>query len=171
MDRWSSLTSTRKRALVGAAVAMMLTAAPGVASAQEAEDVLKFTSNMPVLIVNQIKADKTTEFEEGWAGIRQLIAKSEMADLQAFGESLGKLFRVDQPAFDAPGGKAVLYIFQLDSPSTTYSYNPGKILYEYLKAGLEGSKITRAEADAVYAKLQAAYLAINPPWKLIKAGG
>lgn len=162
-----------KRALIVVGMALVGLMVPRMAMAQAAaapqEDILKFSTNTPVIIVNQIKADKTGDFEEGWAGIRALIAKSEDADMKAFGESLANLYRVDQPAFDTPNGKAVIYIFNLSAPSTTHSYNPGKILYEGLKAGLEGSKVTRAEADAVYAKLQGAYLAINPPWVLIKA--
>jgi hypothetical protein len=161
-----------KRALIGVGIALAVLAVPRVAMAQAAaaqEDILKFATNAPVIIVNQIRAEKTAEFEEGWAGIRALIAKSDNADLKAFGETLAHLYKVDQPAFDTPNGKAVIYIFNLSAPSTTFSYNPGKILYEALKAGLEGSPVTRAEADGVYAKLQGAYLAINPPWVLVKA--
>jgi hypothetical protein len=146
-------------------------AAPRVATAQAApqEDILKFSSSAPVIIVNQIRADKIAEFEEGWAGIRALIAKSDNAELKAFGETLTNLYRVEQEPFDVQGTKAVIYVFNLSAPSTTFSYNPGKILYEALKAGGEGSPVTREEADPVYAKLQAAYLAINPPWVLVKA--
>lgn len=175
MTGWSLLTGKRALRLVG--VALVVLAAPRIAAAQTApaaqaapqDDILKFTSSVPVIIVNQIKAEKTAEFEEGWAGIRALIAKSDNTDLKTFGETLNNLYRVDQPPFDSPNGKAVIYIFQISSPSTTFSYNPGKILYEALKAGQEGSLVTRAEADAVYAKLQGAYLVINPPWLLIKA--
>jgi hypothetical protein len=169
MDRWGKMV---KRALMVVGIAVAVLAVPRVAMAQAAaaqDDVLKFATNAPVIIVNQIRADKTAEFEDGWAGIRALIAKSDNAELKAFGETLTHLYKVDQPPFDTASGKAVIYIFNLGAPSTTYSYNPGKILYEALKAGVEGSPVTRAEADAVYAKLQSAYLAINPPWVLVKA--
>ena len=86
-----------------------------------------------------------------------------------------ELWKIEQPPFDFPVNgqpvKAVIYLFRLDNPSTTYSYNPRTILYEYLKAGQEGSPVTRAEADGVYAKLQAAFLTINPLWTLTKIGG
>lgn len=166
-----------KRAFWLVGVALVVLAAPRIASAQTApaaqaapqDDILKFTTSAPVIIVNQIRAEKTAEFEDGWAGIRALIAKSDNPALKTFGETLANLFRVDQPPFDSGGNKAVIYIFQISTPSTAFSYNPGKILYEALKAGQEGSPVSRAEADAVYAKLQSAYLAINPPWLLIKA--
>jgi hypothetical protein len=170
MTGWNALT--RKLALLGTGIALVILAAPRAATAQAAppqDDILKFSSPAPVIIVNQIKADKTTEFEEGWAGIRAFIEKSENPDLKTFGETLAHLYRVDQPAFDTPNGKAVIYIFNISAPSTTYSYNPRMIIYEALKAGQEGSKITRAEADVVYNKLTASYLAINPPWVLVKA--
>ena len=162
-----------KRALIAVGVALAVLAASGLVRAQDAaapqEDILKFATNAPVIIVNQVRAEKTADFEEGWAGIRAFIEKSDNAELKAFGQTLTQLYKVDQPAFDTPNGKAVIYIFNLSAPSTTYSYNPGKILYEALKAGAEGSPLTRAEADPVYAKLQGAYLAINPPWVLVKA--
>ncbi len=172
MTRWSLLAG--KRALVLVGIALVALAAPRAAMAQAAaapaqDDVLKFKTNAPVIIVNQIRAEKTAEFEDAWASIRALLAKSDSADLKAFGETLTQLFRVDQPPFDAPGGKAVIYIFNINAPSTAFSYNPTKILFEALKAGQEGSALTRADAQVIFDKLQAAYLAINPPWALIKA--
>lgn len=165
MNRWSASV---KSVLMVAVVALMALAAPRAAMAQE--DILKMSSSAPVLIVNQIKADKTTDFEEAWAAIRALIARSDNPDLKAFGDSLANLYRVDQAPFDvAGGGKAVLYIFNLPAPSTVYSYNPRQILYDALKPGAEGSKVTRADVDPIYEKLTSAYLVINPPWVLIKA--
>jgi hypothetical protein len=152
-------------------------AAPRVARAQEAQaDPLKFAASKPTVVGWVIKADKTAEFEAAWAGIRALLAKSDKDDLKAFGETLSHLYRVDQPPFDfqSPQGpvKAVMYVFRIDAPSTAYSYNPREILYVYLKAGQEGSPVTRAEADDLYtAKLASAYLAINPLWTLTRIGG
>jgi len=165
--------SVVKRAFFGATVALIALAAPRVAMAQEA-DPLKFAASKPTIVGWVVKADKTAEFEDGWKGIRELLAKSDKDDLKAFGRTLD-LFKIDQPPFDFPANgqtnKAVIYLFKLDSPSTTYSYNPRQILYEYLKAGLEGSTVTRADADGIYAKLQAAFLTINPLWTLTKIGG
>lgn len=169
MERFSSLTG--KRALIAAGlVALVVFAAPRGVMAQDAAaaqpDPLKFTSNSPILLLNYVKADKMAEFEQAWTTIRALIAKSDNADLKALGVSLGKLSRVDQAPVPVNGTQAVLYIFQIDAPSTMFSYNPRSILYESLKAGQEGSPVTRAEADPPYNALGAAYVSIIP-WKLI----
>jgi hypothetical protein len=169
MTRWSVLAG--KQAVCGLGMVLVALAAPRVAMAQDAppQDVLKFSTNAPAIIVSQIKAEMTAQFEEGWAAIRGLCAKSDDAGVRAFGESLGNLYRVDQPPFQTPNGMAVIYIFNLTSPSTTYSYNPTEILYNTLKAGQEGSAVTREEADAIFEKLKGAYLVINPPWVLVRA--
>jgi hypothetical protein len=167
-----------KRALVFFGLTLAVLAAPRVAFAQDAQaDPLKFATSKPVIIGWVIRADKTAEFEAAWAGIRALLAKSDKEDLKAFGATMSEVYKVDQPPFDyaaAPGGsaKAVIYLFRIDAPSTAYSYTPREILYVYLKAGQEGSPVTRAAADDLYtAKLGAAYLTINPLWSLTKIGG
>ena len=166
-----------KRALVGATIALLALAMPRMASAQDA-DPLKFAESKPKVIGWIIKADKTAEFEAAWAGIKDLLLKSDKEDLKAFGQTLNEIYKVDQPPFPftPPGGstavQAVLYVFRIDHPSTQFSYNPRQILYEYLKAGAEGSAVTRAQADDLYiTKLTAAYLTINPLWTLTKIGG
>ena len=127
--------------LVGSRVVM------GQAAAQPAADPFKFATSGPVLFLNYIKADKTADFEEGWASVRAMLAKSDNADYKALGEHLSKLSKVDVPPVDVSGGKAVIYVFQIDAPSSTLTYNPRTILYEYLKAGLDGSPVTRPDAD------------------------
>jgi hypothetical protein len=164
-----------KRALVGATIALLTLSGARAASAQE-PDPLKFAVSKPTIMGWVIKADKTAEFEAAWAGIKDLLAKSDKDELKAFGQTMTELYKVDQPPFDftSPQGpvKAVIYIFRLDHPSTQFSYNPRAILYEYLKAGVEGSPVTRAQADDLYInKLTAAYLTINPLWSLTKIGG
>jgi len=152
-------------------------AAPRVAVAQEPQaDPLKFATSKPVIMGWVIKADKTAEFEAAWAGIRGLLAKSDTEGLKTLGATMSQIYKVDQPPFDyaSPGGpvKAVMYLVRVDAPSTEYSYNPREILYVYLKAGQEGSPVTRAEADDLYtAKLGSAYLTINPLWSLTRIGG
>ena len=174
MRRWSSLAW--KRALWLAAVAVFVVGAPRGAMAQEPAaappqaDPLKFSTSRPMIVGWQVRADKTADFEEFWAGIRTLIVKSENAELKAFGDTLTKFYRVDQPPFELSGNQVVIYLFQLETPSTTHSYNPVTILYTYLGAGVEGSKVTRAEADALYEKFKASYLAVNPLWPLVKVG-
>jgi hypothetical protein len=158
--------------------AVLMVAAPGLASAQTPapaappqDDVLKFSSNAPAMILVQVHADKTADFEAGWAGIRAGLAKGD-ADQKAVGDSMGKLFKVDQPPLDTPQGKGVIYVLQLDSPNTTLTYNPFKLIYEVLwKNGAEGAVLKREEADVIYEKLKASLQSVNPPWKLVKIGG
>ena len=122
-----------------------------------------------------VRADKTAEFEAGWTGIREAIAKHGDDALKAFAQTLTSIYKIDGPPFDqqTPQGpvKAVIYLFRLDNPSTAFSYNPREILYIYLKAGKEGSPFAFADATAIYEKLQASFLTINPLWTLTKIGG
>jgi hypothetical protein len=160
-----STTSARKLAVLAALAVMTICAIPGVASAQE--DPLKFSSSNPVLIIFQVKADKTAEWLDAWKGILALLDKSPDADLKALGATLGKHYKVDQPPIDQGGQKANLFVFVVDSPSTKFTYNPRELIYTHLKAGQEGSPITRAEADPPYQKLAEAYLGVYV-WKLTK---
>lgn len=176
MDRLSAVISSVRRA-VGVPVLGLMLAVPGVAAAQDPaaapaqQDLLKFSSSSPALILIQIHVDKAADFEAAWAGIRAGAAKSTNADIKAYGESLSKLFKVDQPPIDGPGGKSTLYVLQLDAPSTSFSYNPGIFVYQNLwENGKEGAALNRAEADAIYEKLKGSLQNINPPWKLIKIG-
>ena len=158
--------------------AVLMVAAPGLASAQTPapaappqDDVLKFSSNAPAMILIQVHADKTADFEAGWSGIRAGLAKGD-ADQKAVGDSMGKLFKVDQPPLDTPQGKGVIYVLQLDAPNTALTYNPFKLIYEVLWLnGKEGAVLKREEADAIYEKLKASLQSVNPPWKLVKIGG
>lgn len=175
MNRIGGLRSAGIRAAGVLGFAVMMAAVPSLASAQAAaapqEDVLKFSSNAPAMIIIQVTADKTADFEAGWAGLRAGLAKGD-ADQKAVGESMGKLFKVDQPPIDSPQGKGVLYVLQLDSPNTAVTYNPFKLIYEVLWAnGKDGAILKREEADAIYEKLKASLQSVNPPWKLIKIGG
>jgi hypothetical protein len=164
----------------------LLVAMPGTAAAQTApaapaaaaqDDPLKLSSNAPAMIVMQIHADKTADFESTWASIRAALAKSTKDDVKAFGESLTKLYKVDQPPTDipaaagAPAAKVMIYILQLDAPSTTISYHPFKLVWEQLwNADEKLSLVTRPEADTIFEKLKASFQNINPPWKLVKVG-
>lgn len=124
------------------------------------EDPLKLKGDMPVIIINQIAADKTAEFEAAWAAIREKLAKSDKPELKTFGDSLGKMYRVAVPP-DQSGGMAI-YVFQVDQPSSTQSYHPVEILF---KSGL----FERADADMIFAKLKDAYKNIQA-WPLAKIG-
>jgi hypothetical protein len=150
----------------------LLLAMPRTAAAQAApDDPLKLSTSVPTMIVMQIHADKSADFESTWGSIRAALAKSTKDDVKSFGESLAKLYKVDQPPTEVPGAKVAIYILQIDAPSTTISYHPFKLVYEQLwNADEKLSLITRPEADTIFEKLKASFQNINPPWKLIKVG-
>lgn len=163
-------------ALAVAVAGMLLVATPHIASAQDApkpaaqEDILKFSTAAPTLILFQIHADKAADFEAGWASIRSSFAKVTDATDKAFGETLGKMYKLDQPPMETPAGKAVIYVLQVEAPSTTHSYNPGSIVYTVLwKNGAEGAPLKREEADEIFNKLKPVFQSITP-WKLNKIG-
>jgi len=169
--------ATGKRAALLVAVASMLSIGSGSATVYAqaaAPDPLKFATNAPVVVGFQVLADKTKDWEDYWSGLRALCAKSESADLKAFGETLTKMYKVDQ-AFTMTDGKATtLYLLWLDSPSTVLSYQPVPVIFTDpagFKAGQEGSKLARPDADALFAKFQGSFHSIGVLWKLGKVGG
>src|SRR5262245_56060464 len=85
------------------------------AAAAEKPDPLKFATQEVVLVYNQVKPDKTTDFESSWATIKAGLIKSEKPELKELGESI-KIFKVD-----APPGPTVNYFFTLMPPSKTQS--------------------------------------------------
>ena len=145
--------------LVGAVVAVAVVAGAAALGARQAADPLKFTHEF-VLLYNQVKADKASDFESSWATIKAGLIKSEKPELKELGESL-KIFKVD-----APAGATVNYIFNLNPPSKTQSYDPTKILFE-------SGAFSREEADVIYAKLKDAYAPTSPisTIPLVKVGG
>src|SRR5438128_1791000 len=126
MNRWSFLMSAGKRTALAAGLALLVVgAAPRAAFAQDAQDPLKFSTGGPVNLIFQVKADKAVGWEEFWAYAFGLMAKSTDPDLKAMGESLAaNMSKVDQAPFDAGGFKATVYLFQLPSVNTKYSYSP-----------------------------------------------
>jgi hypothetical protein len=132
---------------------------PQTAKPEEA-DPLKLKGDVPVLIVNQIDAAKTAEFEAAWAAIREKLSKSQKPELKAFADSLGKMYKVTLP--DAQASPVAIYVFLVDQPSTTQSYHPVKVLYE-------SGEFERADADMIFGKLKDAYKNINA-WPLTKIG-
>jgi hypothetical protein len=158
-----SVSSRRVMVTVGLGLALCaastLRAQQPAAGGQDAPDPLKLTGDF-VLLVNQVKADKAADFEGAWATIKDKLSKSEKPELKELGESL-KIFKLGTPP--APGAP-VVYIFRLEPPSKTQSYDPTKILY------YSGAFPDRAEADAIYAKIKDAYVGIQP-WPLVKIGG
>lgn len=140
-------------------MAVAVLAGAAALGARQAADPLKFTHEF-VLLYNQVKADKASDFESSWATIKAGLIKSEKPELKELGESL-KIFKVD-----APAGATVNYIFNLNPPSKTQSYDPTKILFE-------SGAFSREEADVIYAKLKEAYSPTSPisTIPLVKVGG
>jgi len=138
------------------------------------QDPLKFTHDGPLLIMWQIKADRVADFESAWSSIRGALAKNANPDLQAFAQS----FTVSR-VMTGPTGP-VIYVFQCNPASKTFSYNPVALLYETLKAPAPDPAAAAGtpppsvpgtfnyeEATAVYKKLEGAYENITP-WPLQK---
>ena len=176
MIRIGVMKSAKLRAASLALLAFVVMAAARPASAQDKpaapppEDLLKFSTSVPTLILIQVHADKAADFESSWAAIKAGFAKVQDAEQKAFGETLTKLFKLDQPPMDTPAGKAIVYVLQVDAPSTTQSYNPGKIIYDVLwKNGADGAPMSRQEADDLFKKIAPVFQSITP-WKLAKVG-
>jgi len=174
MERWFLVTRKRTALVAGIALIALMAQRPGMAQGAAQADPLKFTASAPVILGWQVKADKTKDFEDFWSGLKAVLAKSESADLKAFGESLNKIYKVNVPPFaDAGGNQVVIYLFHLDPPSTALSYNPVAVIYtdpNGLRAALDNPKMKRDEADALYEKVKTAVATINPIWPLIKVG-
>jgi len=176
MERFGWM-ATGKRAALLVGIASMLSVASGsvaVHAQAAAPDPLKFATNTPMVVGFQVLADKTKDWEEYWSSLRALCAKSESADLKAFGETLTKMYKVDQ-AFTMQDGKATtLYLLWLDSPSTVLSYQPVPVLFTEpagFNAGKEGSKLTQPDAMALFEKFKVSFHSIGVSWKLGKVGG
>lgn len=157
------------RALAVVALAVVLTAGsfgrPLLAQTPAAPaqaDPLLFNLDVPLLLIYQVKPDKTADFESVWDSIKAGLAKSDKADLKSFGEGL-KLFKADLPP-PAPGAppQPVIYVFHIDQPSKTISYNPVKLLYE---SGI----FKYEEATPLYEKFKDTYTNIQF-WPLKKVG-
>ena len=137
-------------------------AAPAQAAAAPAaqtaapEDPLKLNSDVPVILVFQVKPDRIADFEAAWAGIRAGLTRSANAELKAFGATL-------QP-YKVQGFEGV-YVFHLLEPSKTISYNPVHLLYFADK-----DLFKREDADALFAKWNGAAAGFNK-WPLVKVGG
>ena len=131
---------------------------------QDKPDPLKFNTDSPVLLLLQVKADKTADFEAAMTSIRGAFGKATKPEIKTFGDTMSKFYKVD-----AGGGGAqpvAIYILQLDAPSKAYSYDLGKTVYETL---MGDKALSREEADAIYGKLRDSIANINF-WTLVKAG-
>jgi hypothetical protein len=164
-----SAASRRGLLLVGIAVVMCGTSnLRGIAAAQDPQpqqqqqaqaapaDPLKLNIDGPAILVFQIKKDRVADFEALVAGIRAGLSKSTKEDVKAFAASYYP-YKVEA----VPG----LYLFNLDHPSKTVSYNPVALLFY-----TDTEAIKREEADALHKKWEGSYDAVNI-WPLVKVGG
>ena len=137
----------------------------------EPADPLKL-ANSPHLIIWGVKPAKAADFEAVWAGIMEKIAKSDRAEVKEFGTTITNMYKLNAPG--QPADQPVMYVFQIEKPSQTQSYNPGRIIYEFLWK-VEKDKeigIPRAEADELFKKIgnmQEMFASINT-WPLTKIG-
>jgi len=168
------LPVSSRRAMIAVGVATLFFATSGasvqpvVGLTQEAAkpadvDPLKFDYDGPMILLYQIKKERVKDFEDLWTGIRAGLAKSPKPDVKAFGETL-------QP-MKVQG--AELYVFRLDPPSKTFTYNPTKLLYDNVNYEKPAEGLfTRAEADELFKKFDGSFVPNGiQPWKLEKVGG
>jgi hypothetical protein len=147
----------------------------GQAQAPAQKDQLKFSHSGDMILLWQIKPDRTADFESAWSEIRGALAKNPNADLQAFAKSFA-VHKVQTP----PGGPSI-YVFIMQPASSSYSYNPVTLLFETLKAPTADPNaaagtpppaqppgtFTYEQAQVIFKKLEGAYEAITP-WPLQK---
>lgn len=135
--------------------------APAQAAAQPAApaapDPMKFDSGHAI-ILNEVKADKTADFEAVWTEIKAALAASAKPELQQQATSL-KMYKL---ATALPAGSPAIYIFAIDPVSQGMTYDPVKILFE-------SGAFERPKADELYARVKDAYARITP-WPLVTFG-
>jgi hypothetical protein len=142
---------------------------PAAPQAAPQADSLKL-ANSPHLIIWGVKPAKAADFEALWSGIMAQIAKSERPEVKEFGATFTNMYKLN-----ASTPEAVMYVFQIEKPSQTQSYNPGKIIYEFLYYQTPEGKeagIPRTEADELFKKIgtmQDMFASINT-WPLTKIG-
>ena len=126
----------------------MLSAAPVFAQATPAAAPAQAAAPNPFVfpgdggvILNFVKADKTTDFEMVLGKVKEALAKSEKAERKA--QAAGwKVFKATEPG---PGG-AVIYVFVMDPVAKGAEYKVGDILVEGF--GAEGQTLYKTYSDA-----------------------
>ena len=143
MVRSGFLPAVDRRALVALVLAAGLSATAGVRAAAgsaslepqqapaqpAAADPFQFSHDGPFMMVWTIKPDRADGFEKAWMSIKDALAKSSNAEHKSFGDGMA-IFRLAEAP---PAGQPVVFVFQMNPPSKSLSYNPVKILFEYLK--------------------------------------
>lgn len=157
--RSGSLSMSTRRGLLVVMVAALLCGASGLQGlrAQDPPDGMKFATER-AMVLWTVTGAKSADFESAWAAIKAKLSASDKPDLKELGASIS-ILKMAAPA----GGAEVLYVFDMNPPSKTLSYEPVKILYA-------PGFMERAEADAVLEKLKGSIVSINP-FPLSKVGG
>lgn len=162
--RAGSLSTSTRRAFIAVVVAALLCGASGMRALRAAggegqdqaaaapPDGLKFAGDN-ALIIWTIKAANTADFEGAWTAIKAKLSASDKPDIKEQGTSLS-IYKVSGPA----GAPSTAYVFALNPPSKTLSYDPVKILYNPATPGMW----ERAEADALYKKIADGVEGITP---------
>jgi hypothetical protein len=141
MVRSGYLPAIDRRALVALVIAVALGVTTGAraasgsapqdpkpAAGQPAADPFQFSHDGPFLMVWTIKPDRADGFEKAWMSIKDALSKSSNAEHKGFGDNM-TIYRVTT----VTPGQPIVFVFQMNPPSKTLSYNPVKILFEYLK--------------------------------------
>ena len=135
---------------LGAGLSIISTASVWAqAAAAPPQDDFKFNADSAAMVWT-IKGDKVKDFEDAWTGIRTKLAASDKPELKALGESF-KIFKLDVTPVPADGQT---YFFIADPASKTSTYNITWLLFT---SGL----YTRAEADAIFPKVQESIVQVN----------
>jgi hypothetical protein len=131
---------------------------PQQAAAPAQEDPLKFNRDGRVLILWEILPGREMDFELSWRTIKEHLKTTGNAELSQFADGIRILKHETVPG---------LYMFDLNPPSKTYSYNPVTLLYETLKEdpAKPGIGLTYDQATEIYDKIKDCYKSINP-WPL-----
>jgi hypothetical protein len=147
---------------------------PAAAPAQTpapAPDLLKFTSDEAMMVM-QIAAGKSADFEASWTDMLTTMAASDKPGVKELAASM-HTYKVNAPgmAADQPS----IYVVQVTGASKTLSYNYGKIIFyagNEAGAAYAGIYPTQEAATAVYTKIKDSIVpnGINP-WPLSKIGG
>jgi len=124
---------------------------------QQQPDAFLFKANT-AMIMWQVKADKTADFESAWQAIKAKALAHSKPELKALGESLNKMYKLAVDPVTVPNvGPVVTYYFILDPASTAVSYDPSNLLF-----GEGMGLFERAEAEPVFNKLKDSLVGIGP---------
>ena len=158
--RAGSLSTSTRRAFFLVVVMALLCGASGMraqggaaapAAAAPQADPFKVTGD-DVLMIFQVDAAKTAEWESAWTEIKaKLSVLTDKPDHKALADSLD-MYKVDTGSTDP--AQPAIYVFHLKPPAKI-SYAPNKFLFE--PAGVVDRKV----AEDIFAKISASFKGLN----------